>query len=258
MRSKHLQKYWPAVKPRPRQPAQRPGLYERRLCLPAARCLFLRLCEYRSRLASPEIQEGNGEMFMFREANLVHIQGGIDGVFGGAIDKSDNCRGGGHRKAANAGSFGDGAVADIRVGVCFRKSGEIQRLDLASRADEPLVAQSTHPDAKISAVACHRGHNRTAFDMVSRHGHHLAACHYRVKNAQCVIAQEFDDFGRSLVICSYPRNGWGQLDGEEQRSRIQSGCGHRRPYAALCLTRRAGRPRRSPPGHFPQRAQAHR
>ena len=71
-----------------------------------------------------EIEERDGEILVLGEANLVHVEGGIDRILGRAADEGHDRRGGCHGKAADPRGLGDRAVADIRVGVFFGEAGK--------------------------------------------------------------------------------------------------------------------------------------
>ena len=151
---------------------------------PRGDLLFDHLADIDAGWGAAEIQEGDGEVLVFGVGDLVHIQGGVDRISGDAADEGDQRRGGCHGKTANAGCFGDDAVADIGAGIFFGEAGEVERLDDWGWGGEPAVAQPADADAEIGAVARHDGDDRAAFHIFAGGGHRLAARHHRVEDAQ--------------------------------------------------------------------------
>jgi len=85
-----------------------------------------------------------------------------------------------------------------------------------------LVAQTAHADTPIGTIACHHGHDRAAFNVVTSEGHGLAACHHWIEDAERVFTQEFDHFKSGGSIFSGLSNVGGQLGGPKNRGCIEA------------------------------------
>ena len=137
-----------------------------------------------------EVKGRDSEVLVFGQRNLVHLQRGIEGITRGTADKGDDGRRGGHGEGANAGRLGDGAVADVGVGVGAAEAGEVEAVGHLGRGGEPAVAQPADADAEVGPITRHRADQGAAFDAVGRVGHRLAGGHNRVEDAQSVIADK--------------------------------------------------------------------
>ncbi len=73
-----------------------------------------------------EIQGRDGEVFVLAEGDLIHFKRGLDCQLRGAADKLDDGGRGCHGHPAVTGRLGDGAVADVGIGIFLAELREIQ------------------------------------------------------------------------------------------------------------------------------------
>ncbi len=155
-------------------------------------------------------------MFMLGERDFVHFQGGVECVLRGTANEGHDGWRGCHGEGANAGGLGDGAVADIGVGVFAAEAREVKAVGDLRFGLEPVVAQPADTDAEVGAVAGHGGDDGAALDAVRGVGHRLAGRHHRVEDPQGVFADELQDLCLLGAVLGYSGHQGRQLLQEEQ------------------------------------------
>ena len=70
-----------------------------------------------SKRSPPKIQGWHGEIPVFGAGDLIHLHGGIDGTLRVTTHKFGDGRRSSHGKTSITSRLGNGAVADIRVGI---------------------------------------------------------------------------------------------------------------------------------------------
>src|SRR5439155_13156014 len=107
-----------------------------------------------------KIERGQSIGGALAERDLVHEPRVLERVRGCAADELNDRRRAAHREAAETACLGDGAVTDVGIGVAGAEPGEVEPLGRLCGPGEPPVAEPTHANPEVGAVARHRRHDR--------------------------------------------------------------------------------------------------
>ena len=111
-----------------------------------------------------------------------------------AAHEAGHARGGNHGGPPDAEAFGNGAVADVRVGICLAVAGKEQPLRGIHRRGKPAVAEAADADAEHLAVAGHGGDHRACFNFCGGIHGGFTVGHCQVEEELIGDAEELQHF----------------------------------------------------------------
>ena len=130
---------------------------------------------------SLEIPCRDREVGIVGDADLFHLVGHPERVFEAACShEPGNAWRRHHSHTADAHCLCDRAVADIRVRILFRKSGEIKAVRRIDRSREPLISQAADTDAEVPSISRHSRYDTALFDLSGAVRHRFSCGHHNV------------------------------------------------------------------------------